>query len=69
MQIILSGFSIDYCYVKIFALGHSVSSFCVMGMRNWHLNTGLKLLLKILPIPVFDPPLMGYACAFQVDSC
>ena len=34
MQIILSGFSIDYCYVKIFALGHSVSSFCVMGISK-----------------------------------
>ena len=32
-------FSIDYCYVEIFALARSVSLFCVMGMRNWHLNT------------------------------
>lgn len=26
----------------------------VMRMRNWHLDTGLKLFLKISPIPVFD---------------
>ena len=30
-----------------------------MRMRNWHLDTGLKLFLKISPIPVFDPPLLG----------
>ena len=54
----------DYCYVEIFALSRSVSLFCAMGMRNWHPNNWLKLLLKISPIPIFDPPLMGYACAF-----
>ena len=34
----------------------------VMRMRNWHLDTGLKLFLKISPILVFDPPLLGHCC-------
>ena len=46
----------DYFYIKIFALGRRVSfSFFFMRMRNWHLNTGLQLLLKISPLSVSDP--------------
>ena len=41
IQIVLSGFSTDYSYVKIFVLGRSVYFILVMRMRNWHLNTGL----------------------------
>ena len=58
----MSGFSTDYFYV-FFALGRDVSLFFDMPMRNWHLNSGLKLLLKIPPIPVFDHSLLSHACA------
>ena len=34
----------------------------VMRMRNWHLDTGLKLFLKISPITVFDSTLLGHCC-------
>ena len=57
-------FSTDYFYVKNFAQGRGVSLFSVTRMRNWYLNTGLKLLSRISPIPVFDPPLSSQPCAF-----
>ena len=38
IQIVLSGFSTDYSYVKIFVLGRSVYFILVMRMRNWHLT-------------------------------
>ena len=70
LDIILSGFSTNYFYVKIFALGRSLSLYFVTRMRNRYLNTGLKLLLKISPILVFGPPvLLGHAYALKVDLC
>ena len=57
-------FSTDYSYVKVFALGRSVSLFFVIRMRNWRLNAGLKLPSTLSPIPVFVPPLLSHTCAF-----
>ena len=56
-------------YVKIFARGRSLRFFFVTQMRNRYLNTGLKLLLKISPIFVFGPPVLGHVYAFKVDLC
>ena len=46
-------FSTDYFYFKF--LPWALAFLCFfMRMRNRHLNTKLRLLLKISPIPVFD---------------
>ena len=41
IQIILSGFSTDYLYVKILRWAVAFLLSFVMRMLNWHLNTGL----------------------------
>ena len=65
IQIILSGFSSDYLYVKIFALGRSVSLiFChanaKLALKHW---TIIVIENITNSIPVFDPPLLSYTCA------
>ena len=47
IQIIFIYFSTDFLCVKLLALGRGVPSFFLMQMKNCHLNTGIKLLLKI----------------------
>ena len=63
IQVILIGFSTDYFMSKFLRWAVPFLDFFVMQMRNWYLNTRLKLLLKISPIPVFDLSLLSHACA------
>ena len=62
----------SYCFERFFFMSKFLRwvvaflYFFVMRMRNWHLDTGLKLFLKISPIPVFDPPLVQSLLGHQL---